>query len=93
MQPALFSPPRWISKLDEHKLLNNKTRTKHRAPPPPPKKKPQNNGSNSNKTTTLERVAALDTGGSNAFYWYQIFALVNPNLRTLISVHNTNQYF
>ena len=25
--------------------------------------------------TALERTAALATGGLNAFYWYQIFAL------------------
>ena len=30
---------------------------------------------NNNRTTTLERTAALATGGLNAFYWYQIFAL------------------
>ena len=30
---------------------------------------------NSNRTTALERTAAKATGGLNAFYWYQIFAL------------------
>ena len=39
------------------------------------------NGSNNKqqvnniRTTALERSAALATGGLNAFYWYQIFAL------------------
>ena len=28
-----------------------------------------------NKTITLERTAVKATGGLNAFYWYQIFAL------------------
>ena len=30
---------------------------------------------NNNRTTALQRTAAYDTGGLNAFYWYQIFAL------------------
>ena len=30
---------------------------------------------NNNTTTAIERTAALATGGLNAFYWYQIFAL------------------
>ena len=30
---------------------------------------------NNNRTTALERTAALATGGLNAFYWHQIFAL------------------
>ena len=30
---------------------------------------------NNNRTTALERTAAKVTGGLNAFYWNQIFAL------------------
>ena len=30
---------------------------------------------NNNRTTALEWTAAKATGGLNAFYWYQIFAL------------------
>ena len=30
---------------------------------------------NNNRTSALERTAVLTTGGLNAFYWYQIFAL------------------
>ena len=30
---------------------------------------------NNNRTTALERTAAQASGGLNAFYWYQIFAL------------------
>ena len=30
---------------------------------------------NNNRTTALERTAVKATGGLNAFYWYQIFAL------------------
>ena len=30
---------------------------------------------NNNRTTAFKRTAALATGGLNAFYWYQIFAL------------------
>ena len=65
-----------IATLEGHKVLNNKTRTKH--------KTSTNNGSNhkqyinNNRTTTLERTAALATaagGGLNAFYWYQILVL------------------
>ena len=67
-----------IAKLEGHKVLNNKTRTKH--------KPPTNNGSNNkhwinnNKTTSLEWTAAQATaagGGGclNAFYWYQSLVL------------------
>ena len=31
---------------------------------------------NSNRTTALEWTAARATGGLNAFYWYQIFAIL-----------------
>ena len=34
-----------------------------------------NNNNNNNRTTALEWTAAKATGGLNAFYWYQIFAL------------------
>ena len=30
---------------------------------------------NNNRTTAFEQTAAKATGGLNAFYWYQIFAL------------------
>ena len=30
---------------------------------------------NNSRATTLERTAAQATGGLNAFYWYQIFAI------------------
>ena len=54
---------------------------------------PINNGSNNkqyinnNRTTALERTAV--TGGLNAFYWYQIFALVSVVVKThtLLSSH------
>ena len=65
-----------IATLEGHKVLNNKTRTKH--------KTSTNNGSNhkqyinNNRTTTLEQTAPLATaagGGLHAFYWYQILVL------------------
>ena len=52
---ALF-PIKMIAKLEEHKVLKNKTKTKHRTP--------TKMGATDNKrTTTLERTAALATAG------------------------------
>ena len=53
------------------------------------------NGSNNkqkvhnNRTTALERTAAYATGGLNAFYWYQIFALDSAvvEVQEMFSLH------
>ena len=77
-KPSSLFPIKVIAKLDEHKALKNKTRTKHRIP--------TNNGSNNkqkinnNRTIAVERTAAHATegggggGGLIVFHWYQIFA-------------------
>ena len=52
-----------------------KRTTKHRAITESHKGSNDKQQVNNNRTTALERTAASATGGLNAFYWYQIFAL------------------
>ena len=46
---------------------------------------------NNNRTTTLERTAALATGGLNVFYWHKIFALDSAvvEVQKLFSSHGS----
>ena len=44
-----------------------------------------------NRTSALERTAALATGGLNAFYWYQSFALISAvvEVQEMFSSHGS----
>ena len=73
-----------IAKLEEHKALNNKTRTKHRTP--------QTMGATINTDSTTEPPQQpKPPGGLNAFYWYPIFALDLHNGFLTIAMYNHNQ--
>ena len=66
-----------IAKLDGHKVLNNKTRTKHRPP--------QTMGATINQQQQNHRLrtdSSQTSGGLNEFYWYQIFALDSVVVKT-----------
>ena len=63
-------PIKGIAKVEGHKLLYNKTRTKYRAP--------TNNGSSQQQNHRLRTDSNLSHwggGGLNAFCWYQTFTL------------------
>ena len=72
---SLF-PIKVIATLEGHKVLNNKTRTKH--------KTPQTMGATISNGSTTTKPPAWNgqlpkplqwEGGLNAFYWYQILVL------------------
>ena len=59
------------SKLDKTKNL----KTKHRTITETHSESNNQQQINNTRSKALERTAAKTTGGLNAFYWYQIFAL------------------
>ena len=66
-QQALSSPSRWLQNYIGQKVTQEKVEQLQN----PTIGVPINN----NRITALERTAAKATMGSNAFHWYQIFAL------------------
>ena len=69
-----------IAKVERTESNAQQNKDKHRTPTTNGKHTKQQ--INNNRTTSLERTAAQATGGSNAFYWYQVFALNYGGVKT-----------
>ena len=78
-----------IAKIERHKLLNNKTKTKHKTPIHTQWEQQYTMNQQQQGQRCITDISLSHYGSLNAFYWYQIFVLDFVVVKTHVQLAHT----